>query len=83
MSLFNDVLQSLQKKISAAQGNKEEIATIVSKVLGVTVLPDQVTVKNGVLVLAVAPTIKMSLRIKAATILQKLQAEKIPIYSIA
>jgi hypothetical protein len=82
MSLFQDIISSLQKKLSAQQQDTQQIALMISEVVGITVLPDQISVRNGVLYLKVQPTIAMSIRLKKELILAMFKEYGIPVTTI-
>ena len=82
MSLFQDIISSLQKKLAASEQNTQQIALIISDVIGITINPDQVNVRSGVLYLKVPPTVAMSIRLKKDKILSMFNEYGIPINSI-
>lgn len=82
MSLFQDIITSLQKKLAAREENTQQIALMISEVVGINVLPDQISVRNGVLYLKVQPTIAMTIRLKKEKILALFKEYGIPITTI-
>lgn len=73
MSLFNSVLHALYKKINHEQVSKDKIVEIISSILKTKITPDQITVKDGVLIVTAPATIKMALLLKKEALLKELK----------
>lgn len=82
MSVFQSILTDLKKAIDIRTTHTETLARICTDVLGVTILPEQVSVSKGVLVLRIPSTIKMTLVLKRDVLLQKVRAYDALITSI-
>lgn len=82
MDLFQSILANLKKKLDSETARTDDIARIVSTVLGITVTSSMVSCKGKELVLKLPPTAKMKLTLKRQTVLLALQSESIDIISI-
>ncbi len=82
MSLFHTILSQLQDKIAKESTSNETMARIISDVVRTTINPDQLTVKDTVLRIKAAPTLKMAITLQKQKILQQLQAEGFNIQTI-
>lgn len=82
MSLFNTILAGIQDKIFKETHSKESIAHILEEVLHTHFTADQIKVKDSVLTVSAAPTIKMAIKLKEQILLQSLKSQDIIISSI-
>jgi|GEM_PF-3526749 len=70
MSLFSSILDSLKEKIDANTAYKQIVIQGLKEVVGVSVHPDtSMSLKDGVLTLSVAPTLKSAILLKKETLL--------------
>jgi hypothetical protein len=80
MSLFNNILQKIQKNIDSQNNYKQEIIDCLQQDLNITITPDAiVSLKDGVLVLRTHPTIKMALLLKKDVIIKNLQKRSVAV----
>lgn len=77
MSLFASILETITNRLKTVEYSKQEIATIISESIGVTVTPDQIKVQNQKLFLLTSPTIKTTLLIKKEKLLLALKSYNI------
>lgn len=77
MSLFNDLLDKISKKLQGSELYKIEISDKVSSVIGIKINPDQIFIKKGLLSFSVSPTIKSLILIKKNILLKELQSYNI------
>lgn len=73
MSLFSSILEELTKKLYSGEQSKKEVSEIVSTIVGITISPDQITIKNGTLFLSISPTIKTVVLLRKQKLLEGLQ----------
>lgn len=73
MSLFSSILEELTKKLHSGEQSKKEISETVSEVIGISISPDQISVKNGALFLSISPTIKTVVLLRKQKLLEVLQ----------
>lgn len=74
-SVFQNILADLQKKFLKESNRCAEIAQILSEALHITITTEQIKYKGKVVTVMVAPTVKMSIRIKEEE-LKKLLIQK-------
>lgn len=77
MSLFHSILARLEAQVIKEASGTEEVATIVSSVLGTTVSPEQIKIKQSVLTLNVPATLKLALKLKQTKLVEALEKYKI------
>lgn len=77
MSLFQNILEQLSKKLQNTQFYKDEIVKDISEIIGINIKPDQIRIKDGNLFLMVSPTIKTVIYLKKTLILETLSKYKI------
>jgi hypothetical protein len=82
MSLFQSILSQLQDKFLKESDRCADIARIVSEILHIPIVPEQVIYKKGNITLQVSPTIKMAIRIKEEELKTLLRKESIEVFSI-
>jgi hypothetical protein len=82
MSLFNTILAGIQDKIFKENISKESIVHVLEEVLHTGFTTDQIKVKDSVLIISAAPTIKMAIKLKEQILLQALKSQDIFITSI-
>jgi len=81
MSLFNDILSNIQNKLNIQKESKDDIAKIISTVIGTTVTAEQFSIKDGVLRFKVQPTVRLAVKLKEASLKEALKEKNI--YTIA
>jgi hypothetical protein len=59
------------------EGNKDDIAKVVSTVLGIAISANQLQIKQNTLFISTSPTIKSAIRLKQTALLRELQVYKI------
>jgi hypothetical protein len=79
MSLFQTILGDITKKLSRIEGGKDEIARIVTTIVGVSISANQLHIKNGTLFISVSPTVKSAIRFKQTALLSELKSYNIKI----
>lgn len=79
MNLFQKTLEQLSNKILGAANYKKDVADEISKLLGVKILEDQITIKEKTIYIKVSPTIKTALILKKNSILDFLKKHNINI----
>ena len=77
MSLFHTILEDITKQLRSVEGNKDDIANVVSTILGVPVSANQLQIKQNTLFISTSPTIKSAIRLKQTALLRELQIYKI------
>lgn len=77
MSLFHTILEDITKRLRSVEGNKDDIANVVSTILGVPVSANQLQIKQNTLFISTSPTIKSAIRLKQTALLRELQIYKI------
>jgi len=82
MDLFQSILANLKKKLDIETTRTEDIARIVSTVLGMTVTSSMISCRGKELFLKLPPTARMKLNLKRQAILLALQKESIDITSV-
>lgn len=83
MSLFQDLLTQLAKRLGSDAASTSEAAVVISHIVGVTVPPESIIARRGVIYLSVAPTLKMAILAKKGAILEAFRGKKLPFHSIA
>lgn len=73
MSLFSSILDELSKKLQKGEQYKKEISKDIEEIIGATVLPDQIIIKNKTLFISVSPTIKTVILLKKQKLLEQLK----------
>lgn len=73
MSLFSSILDELSKKLQKGEQYKKEISKDIEEIIGITVLPDQIIIKNKTLFISVSPTIKTVILLKKQKLLEQLK----------
>ncbi len=73
MNLFQNILQTIQDRLKISLYDYESIASLVSVILQIPILKDQVLVKGNILFLEVSPLVRHEIYIKKALLLTKLQ----------
>jgi hypothetical protein len=82
MSLFNTILAGIQDKIFKENVSKESIAYVLEEILHTHFTTDQIKVKDSVLTVSAAPTVKMAIKLKEQILLQTLKSQDIFITAI-
>ena len=82
MDLFQSILANLKKKLDIETTRTEDIARIVSGVLGMTVTASMISCRGKELSLKLPPTARMKLTLKRQAVLLALQRESIDIISV-
>lgn len=77
MSLFHTILEDITKRLRSVEGNKDDIANVVSTILGVPISANQLQIKQNTLFISTSPTIKSAIRLKQTALLRELQIYKI------
>lgn len=77
MSLFHTILEDITKRLRSVEGNKDDIAKVVSTVLGIAISANQLQIKQNTLFISTSPTIKSAIRLKQTALLRELQVYKI------
>lgn len=77
MSLFNNILLDISKKLRSKELYKEDISHILSLEIGTTISKDDIQIKNGVLFVNTSPTIKSTILLKKQKLLKALENYKI------
>jgi hypothetical protein len=73
MSLFQNILSEVSRRLQGIEGNTKEVAHIASGVVGVQIAPDQVRVKHTTVVFLVSPTVRAAIMLKKTTLLEQLK----------
>jgi hypothetical protein len=82
MQLFQNILSSLHQKILIQQESQSAVTDVINSVLGTSLTNDQVKIKDGVLIVSSAPTIKLTLKLKERLVREALQEKGFSITSI-
>lgn len=82
MSLFQSVLAQLQEKIIKNHTDIEQVARIVSMVLGVTIVSESLLLKKGILTITAPATVKMAIKLKQKALITALFEEGISVTTI-
>ena len=82
MSLFDSILNRLQKKITEQQSYKEVVISCVSDMFHITITPDVITLTRGVLIFQTNPAIKMALLLKKEALVRVLQEKGVSVTTI-
>ena len=77
MSLFTAILAKLEARVLEGEKIPKEIAEIVMTILGTTITPEQIKIKNGVLTLIIPATLKFAVKMKQEQLLEALKLYKI------
>ncbi len=83
MSLFHSILSQLQEKISKETMATENVAHIISTVVGTTVTKEQITIEKNTVRIKASPTVKMALLLQQKKIIEALKENKFDINTIA
>ncbi len=73
MSLFQTILGDIAKRLSGIEGHKEDIARLITSVIGISISANQLQIKNTTLFVLVSPTIKSAIRLKQTALLIELK----------
>ena len=77
MSLFQSILEDISKHLRSVEGNKDDIARVISTIVGVVISPNQLQIKQNTLFISTSPTIKSAIRLKQTALLKELKQYKI------
>lgn len=77
MDLFQETLQRLSKKILGAAAYKKDVAETLSAILSITILEDQIIIKNNTVFIRVSPTVRTALFLKKSAVLDVLKKHNI------
>jgi hypothetical protein len=72
MNLFNSLLEELSKKIKGNELYKNDISLEIKNILGISINPDQISIKNGTLFINVSPTIRSAILLKKESLIKAL-----------
>lgn len=82
MSIFHDILSKLEDKFKKETNRCEEIAEVLTTVLGTKVEGEQVVHKGTIIKLNVLPTLKMAVKMKEGRIISALKDKGIDVDTI-
>ena len=82
MSLFQDILSKLEEKFKKETNRCEEIAEVLTSILGTKITGEQVIHKGTTVKLNVLPTLRMAVKMKEDRIISALKDKGIDISSI-
>ncbi len=83
MSLFNALLHGLKQKIDAQNTYKDVVIVSIKEIVNITLTHDAIiSLKEGILVLQVTPTVKTALLLKKEKVIALLQQKGLKIVSI-
>ena len=74
MSLFQNILGDISKKLQKSQFSKEVIVITVSKTIGFNISTDDIYIKNQTIYFNVSPTIKSIITLKQNLLLKELES---------
>lgn len=83
MSLFQTILKQVQERLHSQEHDLEVIAEEITRITKVPVKVSQLSIKKGLLILSVPPTLKLAIIAKKETILAFCKDRSIAIHAIA
>lgn len=83
MSLFDSFITNLKAKVDAQTAYKQSVIQVVKEVVGVPISPEQIiSLKEGVLRLAVPSTLKSALLLKQRKLLAEFSKHSLMVTTI-
>lgn len=82
MSLFQTLLSQIEKQLETNNARKALFVAVLRDVVGVTIDPDSISVKDTVLYLRVSPTVRMAISLKKQKIIAAFKEKEIVISDV-
>lgn len=79
MSLFKDLLGDITKRLYGQELKKEAIAQEITSIIGVSIKPDQIKIKEKTIFFSLSPTIKSKIYLKKTNLIELLKKYDIDI----
>jgi hypothetical protein len=83
MSLFSSILVQLKQKIDVENAYKDVVIRVVKEIIGVSIDTESIlSLKDGVLVLKVHPTLRGAIILKQPQLIETLQKNNLSVQTI-
>lgn len=79
MSLFKNTLQKISNSLDSHSYNYQLISTLLTKILGVKILPTNIIIRDKKIIIQSSPTIKMAIKLKEKELISILKKQNIDV----
>lgn len=83
MSLFQNVLKKITATLQEKGALQETVAATCGEIIGITIPPDAIKLRDTTLYIKIAPTQKLAVTLNAQKIITTLQTKGITVTTIA
>ena len=82
MDPFSVLLAKVKQRLDESSGVQEKIVRSIKEIIGVSIQPEYIQVKQGVLTIISSPTVRSMILLKKDVLLKKIQEEGVSIHTI-